>query len=62
MALGSYPDVGPKYFRPDEGGVSHFNYLRDNLMLRQNALTPLCRICVALARFAGKEGTGAFLS
>ena len=33
MALGSYPDVGPKYFRPDEGGVSHFNYLRDNLML-----------------------------
>ena len=22
-----------KYFRPDEGGVSHFNYLRDNLLL-----------------------------
>ncbi|MEP6789718.1 MAG: glycosyltransferase family 2 protein [Ramlibacter sp.] len=22
-----------KYFRPDQGGVSHFNYLRDNLLL-----------------------------
>ncbi len=22
-----------KYFRPEEGGVSHFNYLRDNLLL-----------------------------
>jgi glycosyltransferase involved in cell wall biosynthesis len=22
-----------KYFRPDEGGVSHFNYARDNLLL-----------------------------
>lgn len=22
-----------KYFRPDEGGVSHFNYLRDNALL-----------------------------
>jgi hypothetical protein len=22
-----------RYFRADEGGVSHFNYLRDNLLL-----------------------------
>ena len=22
-----------RYFRPDEGGVSHFNYLRDNVLL-----------------------------
>jgi hypothetical protein len=22
-----------KYLRPDEGGVSHFNYLRDNALL-----------------------------
>ena len=22
-----------KYFRPEDGGVSHFNYLRDNLLL-----------------------------
>jgi hypothetical protein len=22
-----------RYFRPDEGGVSHFNYLRDNALL-----------------------------
>jgi hypothetical protein len=22
-----------RYFRPEEGGVSHFNYLRDNLLL-----------------------------
>ncbi len=25
--------VAVRYFRPDEGGVSHFNYLRDNLLL-----------------------------
>ena len=22
-----------RYFRPEEGGVSHFNYLRDNVLL-----------------------------
>jgi hypothetical protein len=22
-----------RYFRPEEGGVSHFNYVRDNLLL-----------------------------
>jgi hypothetical protein len=22
-----------RYFRPDEGGVSHFNYFRDNVLL-----------------------------
>ena len=22
-----------RYFRPEEGGVSHFNYLRDNILL-----------------------------
>jgi len=22
-----------KYFRPEEGGVSHFNYIRDNALL-----------------------------
>jgi hypothetical protein len=22
-----------KYFTPEEGGVSHFNYLRDNILL-----------------------------
>jgi len=26
-------DAPVKYFRADEGGVSHFNYLRDNLLL-----------------------------
>ncbi|HEY0635414.1 MAG TPA: glycosyltransferase family 2 protein [Gammaproteobacteria bacterium] len=26
-------DAPVKYFRTDEGGVSHFNYLRDNLLL-----------------------------
>ncbi|GAB3628851.1 glycosyl transferase family protein [Pandoraea terrae] len=33
---GVYPINVPcpvRYFRPDEGGVSHFNYLRDNLLL-----------------------------
>ena len=26
-------DAPVRYFRPNEGGVSHFNYLRDNLLL-----------------------------
>lgn len=26
-------DAPVKYLRPDEGGVSHFNYLRDNILL-----------------------------
>jgi len=26
-------DAPVKYFRPDEGGVSHFHYLRDNVLL-----------------------------
>lgn len=26
-------DAPVRYFRPDEGGVSHFNYLRDNTLL-----------------------------
>jgi hypothetical protein len=25
--------VAVRYFRPEEGGVSHFNYVRDNLLL-----------------------------
>ena len=26
-------DAPVRYFRPDEGGVSHFHYLRDNVLL-----------------------------
>ena len=26
-------DAPVKYFRAEEGGVSHFNYLRDNILL-----------------------------
>ncbi len=26
-------DVAIRYFRPEEGGISHFNYVRDNLLL-----------------------------
>ncbi|MDO8414398.1 MAG: glycosyltransferase family 2 protein [Gallionellaceae bacterium] len=31
-----------KYFRPEEGGVSHFNYLRDNLLLSWMHLRLMC--------------------
>ena len=46
-----------RYFRADEGGVSHFNYLRDNLLLTwmhsRLLLGFLLRLPVLLARRAG---------
>jgi glycosyltransferase involved in cell wall biosynthesis len=37
-----------RYFRPDEGGVSHFNYLRDNLWLSWMFLRLLAGFLVRL--------------
>jgi glycosyltransferase involved in cell wall biosynthesis len=48
-----------RYFRPDEGGVSHFNYLRDNALLTwmhvRLILESLLRLPLLLRRrFAGR--------
>jgi glycosyltransferase involved in cell wall biosynthesis len=48
-----------RYFRPDEGGVSHFNYLRDNALLTwmhiRLILESLLRMpLLLLRRFAGR--------
>jgi hypothetical protein len=39
-------DTPVRYFRRDEGGVSHFKYLRDNLLLT----AMYCRLAAALLR------------
>jgi glycosyltransferase involved in cell wall biosynthesis len=43
-----------KYFRPEEGGVSHFNYLRDNILLTSMHMRLFCgflaRLPALLAR------------
>lgn len=47
-------DAPVKYFRPDEGGVSHFHYLRDNALLTwmhtRLVLGALCRLPLRLGR------------
>ena len=46
-----------RYFRPEEGGVSHFNYLRDNVLLTCMHMRLfagfLLRLPMLLARRAG---------
>jgi hypothetical protein len=37
-----------RYFRADEGGVSHFNYLRDNLLLSWMHLRLFCGFLLRL--------------
>ena len=48
-----------RYFRPDEGGVSHFNYLRDNILLTwmhtRLFLGFVLRLPMLLARRAGRR-------
>lgn len=50
-------DAPVKYLRPEEGGVSHFNYLRDNLLLiwmhTRLVLGFLLRLPLLLARRLG---------
>jgi glycosyltransferase involved in cell wall biosynthesis len=47
-------DAPVKYFRPDEGGVSHFHYLRDNVLLSwmhaRLVIGALCRLPLRLGR------------
>jgi hypothetical protein len=49
--------VAIRYFRPEEGGVSHFNYWRDNLLLAgmhaRLMLGFLLRLPILIARRAG---------
>jgi len=49
-----------KYFRPDEGGVSHFRYLRDNVLLTwmhtRLVLGALARFPLRLLRALGSRG------
>src|ERR1700691_2848207 len=39
-----------RYFRPEEGGVSHFNYLRDNALLTWMHLRLFCGFVLRLPR------------
>lgn len=52
-------DAPVRYFRADEGGVSHFNYLRDNLLLSWMHLRLFCgfllRLPVLLPRRLGQR-------
>jgi glycosyltransferase involved in cell wall biosynthesis len=41
-----------RYFRPEEGGVSHFNYLRDNALLTWMHLRLFCGFVLRLPRLA----------
>ncbi len=47
-----------RYFRPEEGGVSHFNYLRDNILLTSMHFRLFCgflaRLPLLLARLAAR--------
>jgi hypothetical protein len=48
-----------RYFTPEEGGVSHFNYLRDNVLLTSMHTRLfagfLLRLPLLLARLAGRR-------
>ena len=48
-----------KYFRPEQGGVSHFNYFRDNLLLTSMHIRLFCgfvlRLPWLLARRASRR-------
>lgn len=44
-----------KYFRPEEGGVSHFNYLRDNTLLTWMHLRLMLGFAMRLPLLAGRK-------
>jgi glycosyltransferase involved in cell wall biosynthesis len=44
-----------RYFRPDEGGVSHFNYLRDNALLTWMHLRLFCGFVLRLPWLAARR-------
>ena len=45
-----------RYFTPAEGGVSHFNYWRDNLLLTWMYTRLFCGFLVRLPRLAARRG------
>jgi glycosyltransferase involved in cell wall biosynthesis len=47
-----------KYFRPDEGGVSHFNYLRDNVLLTWMHIRLILEGLVRLPLLLGRRLVG----
>lgn len=49
-----------RYYRSDEGGVSHFNYLRDNLLLTWMHLRLLLEFLLRLPLLLLKRGLGRF--
>ena len=46
-----------KYFNADEGGVSHFNYVRDNLLLTWMHTRLFCGFVVRLPKLLWQRGT-----
>ncbi len=44
-----------RYFRPDEGGVSHFNYWRDNVLLTWMHMRLFCGFLVRLPRLLARN-------
>lgn len=56
MAWAGVPPVNVpapvKYFRPEEGGVSHFNYLRDNVLLTWMHTRLFCGFLIRLPALA----------
>ena len=49
-----------RYFRADEGGVSHFNYLRDNVLLTWMHLRLFLGFVLRLPMLLLKRGLGQF--
>ena len=47
-----------KYLRADEGGVSHFNYLRDNILLTWMHARLLLGFLLRLPLLIGRRLTG----
>lgn len=47
-----------RYFRPEEGGVSHFNYWRDNALLTWMHLRLFCGFIVRLPMLAARRFRG----
>ena len=47
-----------RYFRPDEGGVSHFNYWRDNLLLTWMHLRLFFGFLIRLPLLAARRALG----
>jgi glycosyltransferase involved in cell wall biosynthesis len=47
-----------RYFRPEEGGVSHFNYLRDNVLLTSMHMRLFAGFLLRFPYLAARRGSG----